>query len=154
METKRSYGQEADSALNMWVKLARAFSVFNRLSTKDIATYGLTQPQFAVLETLGHLGPMSVGKLCEKMLVSGGNMTVVLDNLQREGLIERIRSLADRRSTMIRLTNKGETLFTEIFPQHAIFIETIARVLSPEEQLELAKLLKKLGLLLDENPQR
>jgi MarR family 2-MHQ and catechol resistance regulon transcriptional repressor len=150
MKTTKKYGEKADLALGMWVKLARAFSSFSRLTGKDIAGYGLTPPQFSLLETLGHLGPMKIGDFCGKMLVSGGNVTVVVDNLEREGLVERVREGGDRRTITVRLTGKGTKLFNDIFKKHAEFVTQISSVLNSEEQKELSRLLKKLGTALQE----
>lgn len=150
LDTSSKYGPKAGKALDLWIKLARAYTTFNKLAVRDIAGFGLTQPQFAVMESLGHLGPMTIGELCRKMLVSGGNMTVVLDNLQKEGIIERIHNQADRRTINVRLTDKGEKMFEEMFPKHADFIMQRAAVLSDDEQEQLATLLKKLGLSLQE----
>src|SRR5574341_1594136 len=98
MKTTEQYGPKADKALTMWVKLARAFSTFNKLTADHIRQFNLTQPQFGALETLGHLGPMTIGDLCRKQLVSGGNMTVVVDNLEEMGLVARKTSREDGRS--------------------------------------------------------
>jgi MarR family 2-MHQ and catechol resistance regulon transcriptional repressor len=146
MKTTKQYGKKADNALSMWVKMARAHATFAKLTQEDIATYGLTPPQFGVLECLGHLGAMMIGELCRKMLVSGGNMTVVVDNLAKEGLVERIPSTEDRRAIVVRLTAKGKKLFSEIFPKHARFVASTAAVLTEQEQTELSGLLKKLGM--------
>jgi MarR family transcriptional regulator, 2-MHQ and catechol-resistance regulon repressor len=145
---KKSYGEGLDTALDVWIKLARAYTTFSRLATKDILSHGLTLPQFGVLESLGHLGAMSTGELCRKLLVSGGNMTVVLDNLQKEGLIERVQSTEDRRTINVSLTEKGKHLFETVFPKHAHEIGELASVLTVDEQRELSRLLKKLGLAL------
>lgn len=145
MKTTRKYGAKTDRALTLWVKLARAYSVFNKLTVKDIRRHGLTQPQFGAIECLHHLGPMSIGELSRKMLVSGGNMTCVIDNLEKEGLVRRIQSDEDRRSVIVELTEAGHRLITRIFPEHAVMIEQVASVLSPQEQDELSRLLKKLG---------
>ena len=130
----------------MWVKLARAYATFNRLTVQQIRESGLTQPQFGALECLGHLGAMPIGELSRKMLVSGGNMTCVVDNLEKAELVERVQSGNDRRSVTVRLTAKGQRLFQSIFPPHAEFIAGLATTLSAREQEELARLLKKLGL--------
>ncbi|MER3523805.1 MAG: MarR family transcriptional regulator [Ignavibacteria bacterium] len=146
MTTTVHYGKKAGRALSLWVKLARAFAVFSKASDADIARYGLTQAQFGVVECLGHLGPMTLGQLCKKKLVSGGNMTVVVDNLEKLGLVERVQSLDDRRAIVVQLTKKGKILFRKIFPQHAQHIASLVSALSDKEQEELARLLKKLGL--------
>lgn len=134
----------------MWVKLARAATTFGRLTIEDIRRYGLTEPQFGALETLGHLGPMTIGDLCKKQLVSSGNMTVVVDNLERQGLVRRVHSKKDRRVILVQLTAKGKKLFQKIFRQHAKYVANLASVLTASEQEELSRLLKKLGLTLRE----
>jgi MarR family 2-MHQ and catechol resistance regulon transcriptional repressor len=145
MHSTKRYGRKADVALTMWVKLARAAATFGKLTQEHIRTFGLTVPQFGALETLGHLGPMTIGELCRKQLVSGGNMTVVVDNLEKDGLVERTRTDVDRRVVHVRLTPKGKKLFDEVFPQHARYVGDLAAVLSEDEQHELARLARKLG---------
>jgi MarR family 2-MHQ and catechol resistance regulon transcriptional repressor len=139
------YGEQADRALDLWVKLSRAHASFSRRSEAHIRSFGLTPPQFSVLECLGHKGCLSFGELCKKLMVSGGNMTVVVDNLVKEGLVERIRSGTDRRRIHVALTAAGKRLIGRIFPRHAEAIAAAAEVLSPTEQEWLAALLKKLG---------
>ena len=145
MKSTRPYGRKADTALTMWVKLARAFSTFSRVTDDHIRGFGLTQAQFGAVECLGHLGSMTIGELCRKQLVSGGNMTVVVDNLEREGLVERVRDRNDRRVVEVRLTTKGTKRFREIFPCHAEFVARVASVLTEKEQDDLGRLLRKLG---------
>jgi len=145
MKTTKKYGKKADLALTTWVKLARAFASFNKKSSENIRNFGLTQPQFAVIETLGHLGPLKVGEICNKMLVSGGNMTLVLDNIEKLGYIERVHSKEDRRAINVQLTKQGQELFDKIFALHAEHVTKLMSVLNPEEQKTLGDLLKKLG---------
>lgn len=145
VKSTEKYGHKVSLALNTWVKLARAYSSFSKKSIDNIRTFGLTQPQFGVIEALGHLGPMKIGVLCDKMLVSGGNMTLVLDNLEKHSLIERVHSKEDRRAIVVQLTKKGQELFDEIFSAHAFYIADLMNVLDEREQIELGKLLKKLG---------
>lgn len=132
----------------MWVKLARAAATFGKLTDENIRSFKLTEPQFGVLECLGHLGPMTLGTLSKKQLVSGGNITCVVDNLEKEKLVERVRDAQDRRVVEVRLTSKGDRLFNRIFEKHAHFVAGIAAVLTEEEQETLGRLLKKLGLAL------
>lgn len=149
MKTTEKYGKEKDLALSMWVKLARASSVFNKKTIDQIRTFGLTQPQFGVIECLGHLGIMPIGDISGKLLMSCGNATIIIDNLEKEGLVERIREKNDRRVIKVGLTEKGQKLFDEIFPKHAEYVFELASVLTEEEQLQLSGLLKKLGTLLE-----
>lgn len=146
MKTTEQYGERFDLALSTWVKLARAFTAFNKVSAESIKSFKLTQPQFSVIEALGHLGAQKIGVLCDKMLVSGGNMTLVLDNLENLGFIERVHCKEDRRAIMIQLTEKGQKLFLEIFPKHAQVVVDTMSALNTDEQKQLGDLLKKLGM--------
>jgi len=149
MKTTQKYGKNADLALSLWVKLARTTDTIGFLTGRDIAKYGLTPTQFGIFESLGHLGPMRICEVGAKKLMTGGNMTVVIDNLEKQGLVERIRSSEDRRSTILQLTGKGKQLFDEVFVLHARFVENLIwSVLNEEEILQLSGLLKKLGVSL------
>lgn len=151
MKTTKKYGKKADLALSTWVKLARAYSSFNKRSVENIRSFGLTQPQFAVIEALGHLGQLKVGVICKKMLVSGGNMTLILDNLEKLGYTERVYSKEDRRAIDVRLTEKGTELFNKLFKQHSDHITKLMSALTEKEQKALGDLLKKLGLSLNKH---
>ncbi len=143
--TPRSYGAEADRALNVWVALARCSASVSRASADDIRGYGLTQAQFAVLDVLYHKGPMPLRALGRKLLVTSGNVTFVADQLEKAGLVRRRRQADDRRVIHANLTAKGERLMARVFPLHADRMRGIAAVLSATEQTRLAGLLKKWG---------
>jgi MarR family transcriptional regulator, 2-MHQ and catechol-resistance regulon repressor len=145
MKTTKQYGKKIDLALSMWVKLVRAHDTFSHLTAASIITTGLTPAQFGVVECLGHLGTMLIGDLTKKHLVSGGNMTVVVNNLEKDGIVKRSVSKKDRRAFFVRLTPKGKRLFKHIFLQHAEYITKLASALTEAEQTELGLLLKKLG---------
>jgi MarR family 2-MHQ and catechol resistance regulon transcriptional repressor len=101
--------------------------------------------QFAVLEALLHLGSMCQHALAEKLLRSGGNMTLVVDNLQKQGWVKRVRQEKDRRMVEIHLTPKGRRLITRIFPEHAKVIAQVMGELTPAEQEDLRRIARKLG---------
>jgi MarR family 2-MHQ and catechol resistance regulon transcriptional repressor len=145
MKTKHHYGEKTDRALELWVKLARASATFMKLSVDNIRGFGLTEPQFGVLEILGHLGPLTLGGLSKKRLVSGGNMTCVVDHLEKAGYVERVPSTEDRRAIHVRLTPTGQKLFNAVFRKHAGYITSLVSVLRTDEQEILSRLLKKLG---------
>jgi len=140
-----AYGAATDRALSLWVALARCAASVHRVSARDIQRYGLTQPQFAVLEVLYHKGPLPLCTIGEKLLVTSGNVTYVADQLEKAGYLQRARSAEDRRVVRARLTPKGAALLARIFPEHAGAIARAAARLSAREQASLARLLKKWG---------
>lgn len=132
-------------ALDAFIKLTRAASSLEMVAYSPENLEGLTPSQFCVLEALYHLGALSQGELSKKVSRSTGNMTLVLDNLEKHGLAHRQRESDDRRRVTIHLTPQGELLIRRIFPQVAAAITDQMSTLSPEQQELLGSLCKKLG---------
>jgi MarR family 2-MHQ and catechol resistance regulon transcriptional repressor len=137
-------------ALDTMIKLTRATNtLMARLARRN--THGeLTESQFGTLETLYHLGPMSQTDICGKLLKSSGNTTLVVDNLEKHGLVQRQRDANDRRVFMVQLTDAGRALIAELFPAHAAAVAEEMSVLSLEEQRQLGELCRKLGKSLEQ----
>ena len=105
----------------------------------------LTLSQFGVLEALYHLGSMSQTEICSKLLKSGGNMTLVIDNLEKHGLVQRNQDIEDRRITTVSLTSAGRDLISEVLPVHVAAIVEEMNSITVEEQKSLGQICKKLG---------
>ena len=133
-------------ALDTYVKLMRATESVTSRAHRQLSTFGLSFSQFGVLEALYHLEPMSQSEIGQKILRSSGNMTMVIDNLEKRQLVKRERSQADRRFFIVHLTGKGKKMISKIFPSHATEITREFDVLSASEQRTLGRLCKKLGL--------
>ncbi len=133
-------------ALNAFVALSRASESVAAATSTDLANYDLSVSQFGVLEALFHLGGMCQKELAKKILKSGGNMTMVLGNLEKRGLVKRTRDEEDSRKVIVELSQKGRELISQIFPSHVNLIEKVMSELSEQEQELLNKLCKKLGL--------
>ena len=131
--------------LDTFIKLTRcANSLFARLAERN--TLGdITPSQFAVLESLYHLGSMNQGEVSTKVLKSGSNMTTVIDNLERDGLVKRERHEKDRRVINVHLTEAGKKKVEAVLPGHIAALVDEFSVLSASEQQTLAELCKKLG---------
>lgn len=134
-------------ALDAFIKLNRSvIAVQGRLLPPLQREFGLTESQIAVLEAIKHLGPLQQGELCQKILRSGSNVTTVVDNLERDGLVQRARDEADRRIQVVHLTEKGRELLDRALPVHVGRITSTMGALEPDEQRELGRLCRKLGL--------
>jgi len=133
-------------ALRAYVKLLRAAkAVVARIEPRVIES-GFTVTQLGVLEALLHLGPLSQRELGRKVLTSAGNMTDVIDKLQRRGLVVRSRKPGDRRTVRVALTAEGRATIEALFAPHARDIAGAMSGLAPDELAHLAALLRKLGL--------
>ena len=141
----REWSAEEDRALRLWIALARCYATFAKAIATKVQECDLTTPQFGVLEALYHLGPLSLGALADKLLVTGGNVTYVMDRLEEQGLVYRERSPGDRRVIQAKLTDAGRAKIAEVFPGHAEYVAAAAGYLDEREQKELRALLKTLG---------
>jgi MarR family 2-MHQ and catechol resistance regulon transcriptional repressor len=133
-------------ALRTYVKLMRAAETVTTRIHRHLSTLGLTLSQFGVLEALYHIGPLSQRELGQKLFRSSGNVTMVIDNLEKRALVRRERKADDRRYFIVHLTDEGYDLIDTIFPPHANVITNEMCVLEAAEQDALASLCKKLGL--------
>ena len=132
-------------ALDTLIKLTRGTtSLLTRLAHQNTHP-GLTVSQFGTLEALYHLGAMSQTDICGKLLKSGGNTTLVIDNLEKRNLVHRRRDPNDRRVVMVELTDEGRELIAGIFPVHVRAVTQEMATLTPEEQRQLGDLCRKLG---------
>jgi len=146
MGTKFNGSVEQVTALNLFIKLNRAADSVSTRINNFINSQNLTVSQFGVLEILFHLGSMSQCDIGKKLLKTGGNMTMVIDNLEKRKLVERVRSEQDRRFIEVHLTSDGENLIESIFPKHVEKIVEEMSILTIEEQNEFSRLCKKLGM--------
>ncbi len=145
MPTRYSGSRAEQRTLDTFIKLTRCTnSILGRLSERN--TVGdLTWSQFAVLEALYHLGPMTQGEISIKVLKSGSNMTTVIDNLERDKLVRRERDAKDRRVIHVHLTEAGSGKVEAVLPGHVAALVDEFSVLSAKEQETLGELCKKLG---------
>jgi MarR family 2-MHQ and catechol resistance regulon transcriptional repressor len=133
-------------AMNTYTKLMRAAESVTSRVGRSMALAELTISQFGVLEALYHKGPLCQRDIALKILKSTGNITMVIDNLEKRGLVRRERDSQDRRYLTVYLTETGTTLITKVFAGVEVSIVTEMAVLSDGEQDLLGSLCKKLGL--------
>lgn len=132
-------------ALKLWVVLARAHAAVESHLQASVARHGLTITEFGILEALYHKGPMLLGEVQRKILVSSGGVTYLVDRLERKRLVERRECAEDRRARYAALTAEGDALIQSIFPEHARCIQEVLGALGPEEQQQATDLLRRLG---------
>jgi MarR family 2-MHQ and catechol resistance regulon transcriptional repressor len=132
-------------ALNAFIALARACNSVEARLAPVIGAFALTGTQFGVVETLYHLGPMCQSALGAKNLKSSGNITLVVDNLERAGIVRRERSAEDRRFVIVHLTPPGRDLVERALPAVVDEIVSAMGVLTDREQEDLRVLCRTLG---------
>ena len=143
---------QTSDALKLWVVLARAYMAVSSHAEADMSGNGLSPGEFAILEALYHKGPLLLGEVQRKILVSSGGVTYLVDRLEKQGLVERRDCPGDRRARYAALTPEGESFIAGIFPDHAAAIERATEGLSPREKQTAISLLRKLGLHAADHP--
>lgn len=146
MGTHYQGSEEARRALDTYIKLTRATDTVTERIQHVMASANLSISQFGTLEVLYHLGPLCQSDIASKILKSHANMTTVIDNLVKRGLVTREHDEADRRQWIIHLTSDGESLIAALFPLHVAALVEALSALTPAEHDDLGRLLKIAGL--------
>ncbi len=133
-------------SLDAFIKLMRASESLTGRTSRIMALSNLTVSQFGVLDVLFHKGSLCQRDIAKKILKSTGNITMVIDNLEKRGLVHRERDSDDRRYITIHLTDDGMLLITKVFPSVLGVIVDAMSILEPVEQAELGRLCRMLGL--------
>lgn len=145
MATRHQGSAAEKRALDAYIKLRRAVNAVSLREGEVMRAAGLTESQFGALEALLHLGPLCQHELAGKVLKSAGNMTTVVDNLERRGLVKRRRDGEDRRVVTVHLTASGRDLVRAVFPRVVEVLVDAFSTLSATEQQQLAALCRRLG---------
>lgn len=137
---------EREVSLKLWVVLARCYRALSERTGRDAVRHGLTLSEFAVLEALFHKGDLPIGDLGDRVLLTSGSMTYVVDKLEERHLVARRRCAEDLRVIYATITPAGRRLMASIFPSHAEVVRQATAGLTLDEKRAATVLLKRLGL--------
>jgi DNA-binding MarR family transcriptional regulator len=133
-------------ALRVWLRLLSCTTLIeNLISSRLRGEFDTTLPRFDVMAQLARFPDgLLMSDLSQRLMVSNGNITGIIDNLERDGFVERILLPEDRRARKVRLTDKGRVAFDQMAVTHESWIHDWLSSLSVEEQQVLYMLLGKL----------
>lgn len=140
------YDEDTQRTLHLFTVLMRCTQAVAAHARQDISRHGLTPSEFGVLELLYHKGATPLGAISERILLTSGSITHVIDTLERKQLVCRVACPKDRRVLYADLTETGARLIADAFPAHAERIRHALAGLNPGEQETLAALARRLGL--------
>lgn len=143
MKNIKDFINENKLTLTTLITFTRAEHTIHKKELETIKKSGLTIAQFGVLEALYNKGDLRISEIMEKILTTSGNITVVIKNLEKDGLVKRNLDPKDKRATIISITDEGKKIIEEILPSHLENIVDIFSVLTDEEKLMLRNILKK-----------
>lgn len=146
--TKRSdsadHGDRA-ATLQLIIAIGRALQALEQQVRPHLAEAGLAMTEFAVLEVLYHKGPLRLGEIRDRILVTGASTTYVVKKLEERGLMRRRPSAEDSRVVFGELTARGRSLIAEVFPEHVKRLQEATAALTTSQKREVSRLLRALS---------
>jgi len=132
------------ATLQLVIALARAVKEIERWVRPHLAAHGLGITEFAVLEVLYHKGPLPLGEIRDRILVTGASTTYVVKKLEQRGLMRRRPSSEDQRVVFGELTEAGRRLIGDLFPAHVEYLRQAMAGLKVQEKRAAGQLIRKL----------
>ena len=131
------------ASLRLWLRLLSCTTrVEDKIRQKLRESFDITLPRFDLMAQLErHPDGLSMGELSRRMMVTGGNITTIVDQLEKEKLVLREVGLNDRRSFTVKLTQAGKDAFTDMAIAHEAWVADLFEGLSVSQQTELYTLL-------------
>jgi len=146
MSTHYKDDAQKQLVLKTWIKFSRAHHSVSQVLRQGIEQQGCTLSQFGVMEALYHVGPLSVKEIGQKLLLTPSNLVTVIDNLVKQDLAKRVPCEHDRRSMIIHLTPRGESVIKIMFKKHLKVMMTCFSKLNEDELKSLGSISRTLGL--------
>ena len=137
-----------DVNLKLVIAMARTYDDLFFQIEKNVQDFGLNISEFGVLEMLYHKGDQPVQKVAEKILVTSGTITYVINKLEKKELVIRRKCDKDKRIFYVSLTEKGKEFIEQIYPKHKDFINNLFKDLDEESKIQLLENLIKLRKIL------
>ena len=131
------------ASLRLWLRLLSCTTrVEDKIRQKLRESFDITLPRFDLMAQLErHPDGLSMGELSRRMMVTGGNITTIVDQLEKEKLVLRVVGVNDRRSFTVKLTQAGKDAFTDMAIAHEAWVADMFEGLSVDEQSQLYTLL-------------
>jgi DNA-binding MarR family transcriptional regulator len=142
-------------SLRLWLRLLNCTHLVETHVRKALARqFKTTLPRFDLMAQLERAPQgLQMGELSRRMLVTGGNVTGIVDQLERGGLLVRTEDPADRRAYRVKLTKEGRRLFAQMAAEHETWIVQLFSGIPKREQRALTESLTRLrGQLTRETP--
>jgi DNA-binding MarR family transcriptional regulator len=134
---------DAPLDLKLWLRLLSCtVRVENTIRSRLRTTFGITLPRFDLMAQLErHPDGLRMGELSKRMMVTGGNVTGIADQLEREELVLRVPDPQDGRAFVLKLTPRGRTAFAQMAAVHQGWVADLFGDLSPDDQDRMIALL-------------
>ncbi|PTM58218.1 MarR family winged helix-turn-helix transcriptional regulator [Desmospora activa] len=137
METNSNLSEETVAEIE---RLVREISVIVKRKGRDILNeFPITPPQFTALLWLNDEGDMTIGELSQKMFLACSTMTDLVDRMEKNDLVERVRDERDRRVVRIHLLERGSSIIRDVMKARQAYLSEVLSHFSEEEVKEMGK---------------
>ncbi len=138
--------EDHHASLRLWLRLLSCTTLIeNRIRQQLRENFDVTLPRFDLMAQLERTSEgLTMGELSRRMMVSGGNVTALVDQLEKEGLVQRQPDPSDRRAFRVMLTPSGRRTFTGMAAQHESWVVELFGSLTERQQEQLHTLLGRL----------
>jgi DNA-binding MarR family transcriptional regulator len=138
--------QDHHQSLKLWLRmLSCTVRIENEIRSRLRTTFDITLPRFDLMAQLErHPDGLRMGELSKRMMVTGGNITGITDQLEQEALVVRVPDPKDRRAYSVKLTREGHIAFAKMAAVHEEWIADLLKGLSPEDKGQLIALLSQM----------
>jgi len=133
------------TSLMIWTRLAFTFNLIYQSVVEEFKKENITIPQFEIIACLNRKNGLTLSEIADRLLVTSGNITGIVDRLEREGIVFREREVKDRRVIRAKLTAKGAKIYKKIIPIYKKKVSEILQILTKDEMRSLQHFLKKIG---------
>jgi len=141
----KGYAWIDDYSSQLLIQFARTFNLLESILNKHYQSYGLSEAKFNAIFLLYRSDDgLLLSELGNMMLVTKANMTGLIDRMEKDKLVKRCSHPTDRRSTIVKITEKGKELIEDIIPSHIALNQKFIASLSEEERNTATKLLNKI----------
>jgi DNA-binding MarR family transcriptional regulator len=138
--------QDHHQSLKLWLRmLSCTVHIENEIRSRLRSTFGITLPRFDLMAQLErHPDGLRMGELSRRMMVTGGNVTGITDQLEQEQLVQRVPDPSDRRAHAVKLTPAGHHAFAKMAAVHEGWIEELLKDIPAEDKGKLIELLSQM----------
>ena len=133
-----------NSNLKLVIALAKTYNLLFKKLSDQVSEFDLSLTEFGVLEMLYHKGKQPVQKIAEKILVTRGTITYVIDQLVKKNYVVRNKCSEDKRITYVELSELGTLKIKEVFPAHVEYLVELFNSVEEESKVELIQHLKEI----------
>jgi DNA-binding MarR family transcriptional regulator len=143
-------------ALKLWLRLLSCTNLVEaEVRARLRAEFDTTLPRFDLMAQLErHAGGLKMNELSRRLMVTGGNVTGITDQLESEGLVVRESDPADRRAYTVKLTPAGRRAFARMAAAHEQWVVGLFAGLAAAEKQQVYRLLAKLKVSLEKEKER